>query len=159
MNLLFQKITLNYHTFSKLLHVTHSFLQVADEEETVDLQVGVTMIAAVMVDTMEVMKEDMVDMEEDTMKDMDAEAVDMVEEAIMIAAVVMADDMTAEDMKNAMEDTPEAQAAGTMTDIVEVSIDLVFFVSIQMTNLGVFGWDNISQKVAHHSSLSVVSRL
>ena len=100
-----------------------------------DLQVGgVTMIAAVMVDTVEeVMKEDMVDMEEaeeqeeDTMKDMDAEAVDIVEEAMMIAAVVMAEDMAAEDMKNAVEDTeaedtPEAQAADTMTDIVEVSI-------------------------------------
>ena len=38
-------------------------LQVAVEEDTVDLQVGVIMIAAVTVDTVEVMKEDMVDME------------------------------------------------------------------------------------------------
>ena len=96
-----------------------------------ELQVVVTMIAVVMVVTVEDTTEDMVDtveeVAEDTTKDMDAEAADTAEEAMMIAVVVTVEDTVVEVTKNAeedmeAEDTPGVQAADTTTDIVEVSI-------------------------------------
>lgn len=98
-----------------------------------ELQVVVTMIAVVMVVTVEDTTGDMVDTVEveevaaDTTKDMDAEAADTAEEAMMIAVVVTVEDTVVEVTKNAeedmeAEDTPGVQAADTTTDIVEVSI-------------------------------------